>query len=154
MRPRSEEDWREARRLIEEYAGSLGIDLCFQNIDHELAHLAEEYGPPTGAFFLAVEATLALGCVGLRRFGDGVGEMKRLYTVPAARGRGAGRLLAEAVIVEARRLGYERLVLDTLPPMKEARALYASLGFVPTAAYRFNPVPGTAYLELALPVSR
>lgn len=148
--PQSKEDWREARRLIEEYAASLNVDLCFQDIGHELAHLAEEYGPPAGAFLLAAENGVNLGCVGLRRISDGVAEMKRLYAVPAARGRGVGRLLAEGIVDAARRLGYTALVLDTLPTMKEAQALYASLGFKPTAAYRFNPVPGTAYLELEL----
>jgi GNAT superfamily N-acetyltransferase len=153
--PRSERDWSAARRLIEEYAASLGVDLCFQNIDHELEHLAQEYGPPAGAFLLAVEeAGRYVGCVGLRRFAEGIGEMKRLYTIPATRGRGTGRLLAKAIVAEAEGLGYRRLVLDTLPSMQEAQALYASLGFVPTAAYRFNPIAGTAYLELTLPVSR
>jgi GNAT superfamily N-acetyltransferase len=100
------------------------------------------------------EAGRYVGCVGLRRFAEGTGEMKRLYTIPATRGRGTGRLLAKAIVAEAEGLGHRRLVLDTLPSMQEAQALYASLGFVPTAAYRFNPVPGTAYLELALPAGR
>jgi carbonic anhydrase len=100
------------------------------------------------------EAGRYVGCVGLRRFAEGIGEMKRLYTIPATRGRGTGRLLAKAIVAEAEGLGYRRLVLDTLPSMKEAQSLYASLGFVSTAAYRFNPIPGTSYLELALPVSR
>ena len=126
------------------------MDLCFQNIEHELSHLPQEYGPPGGAFFLGMEQDVSVGCVGLRRFADQVGEMKRLYIAPAARGKGAGRRLARAAIGEAASLGYRKLVLDTLPSMKEAQALYASLGFVSTAAYRFNPVPGTAYLELAL----
>ena len=148
--PRSDADWREARRLIEEYAASLNVDLCFQNFAHELEHLAEEYGPPTGAFLLAVENGASVGCVGLRKLPQGAGEMKRLYAVPAARGRGVGRLLAEAIVAEAQRLGYPALVLDTLPSMKEAQGLYASLGFKPTSAYRYNPIEGTAYLELDL----
>ena len=148
--PQSAGEWREARRLIEEYAASLKVDLCFQNIDHELEHLAGEYGPPSGAFLLARENGVALGCVGLRRSAEGVGEMKRLYAVPAARGKGVGRMLAEAIVAAARNLGYASVVLDTLPTMKEAQALYATLGFRPTTAYRFNPIEGTAYLELKL----
>jgi putative acetyltransferase len=148
--PQTAEDWREARRLIEEYAASLNVDLCFQNIGHELEHLPEEYGPPSGAFLLAWEDGVALGCVGLRRTAEGPGEMKRLYAVPAARGKGVGRMLAEAIVAAARDLGYASVVLDTLPTMTEAQALYASLGFRPTSAYRFNPIEGTAYLELKL----
>ena len=148
--PRSPAEWREARRLIEEYAASLNVDLRFQNFAHELEHLAEEYGPPAGAFLLAVDDGVNVGCVGLRRLPDGAGEMKRLYTIPAVRGRKVGRLLAEGIVAAAKELGYAALVLDTLPFMKEAQSLYASLGFKPTTAYRFNPVPGTAYLELKL----
>jgi GNAT superfamily N-acetyltransferase len=148
--PGSQAEWREARRLIEEYAVSLKVDLCFQNFAHELEHLAEEYGPPTGAFLLATDNGVYVGCVGLRRLPDGTGEMKRLYAVPAARGRGVGRLLAEGIVDAARKLGYARLVLDTLPTMNEAQSLYATLGFKPTTAYRFNPVQGTTYLELDL----
>ena len=146
----TEVEWREARRLIDEYAASLEVDLCFQNFDHEIEHLAEEYGPPKGALFLATDSHTYLGCVGVREFCDGVGEMKRLYAVPAARGRGAGRLLAERAITAAKALGYRRLVLDTLPTMREAQALYESLGFAPTSAYRHNPVSGTRFLALEL----
>jgi GNAT superfamily N-acetyltransferase len=148
--PVADGDWREARRLIEEYAASLNVDLCFQNFAHEIEHLAQEYGPPAGAFLLAVENRINLGCVGLRRISDDVAEMKRLYAVPAARGRGVGRLLAEGIIDASRGLGYATVVLDTLPSMSEAQSLYATLGFKATSAYRFNPVPGTAYLELKL----
>ena len=150
VQPRSDDEWRAARHLIEEYAASLNLDLSFQNLEHELEHLAGEYGPPAGAFFLAEEDGSFLGCVGLRRFSDGIGEIKRLYAIPAARGRGLGRLLAERIVAAGRVLGYRRLLLDTLPAMKEARSLYVSLGFKPTAAYRYNPVAGTAFLELEL----
>ena len=145
--PQSPEQWREARRLIEEYAAALDLDLSFQGFDQEIEHLSTEYGPPTGAFFLAVEEGRGIGCIGLRRFGEQVGEIKRLYVAPAGRGRGIARALVERIVAHARQLGYRRLLLDTLPSMKEARSLYQSLGFKPTAPYRFNPVEGTAFLE-------
>ena len=147
--PQSQQDWRQARRLIEEYAASLGVDLAFQNFAHELQHLPGEYAAPTGAFLLAVEQGAHLGCVGVRKFSDGVGEVKRLYVIPAARGRGVGALLARSIVAEAGRLGFARLLLDTLPSMKGAQSLYLSLGFKPTAPYRYNPIPGTVFLELS-----
>jgi len=150
LEPQSPAMWREARRLIEEYAATLNVDLSFQGFDYEINHLADEYSPPAGGFLLAEENAHGIGCVGLRRFADGVGEIKRLYVAPAGRGRGIGRTLAEAIVRLARERGYGRLLLDTLPTMTEAHALYRSLGFVPTNAYRFNPVPGTAFLALEL----
>ena len=148
--PQSAADWLQARRLVEEYAASLNLDLAFQNFANEMEHLAGEYSAPTGAFLIASEHGAVLGCAGVRRFADGDGEIKRLYVVPAARGRGIGALLARRIVAEARRLGYARLLLDTLPAMQEAQALYESLGFKPTAPYRFNPLPGAAFFELSL----
>ena len=86
----------------------------------------------------------------MRQFADEVGEIKRLYVAPAARGRGLGRVLVERIIAEARELGYRSLLLDTLPFMKEAQSLYLSMGFKPTTAYRFNPIAGSAFLRLDL----
>lgn len=150
VQPQSPDDWRRARELIEQYAASLNLDLSFQDYAHELAHLDSEYGPPMGCFLLAHSGGNYLGCVGLRQFSTGVGEIKRLYTVPAARRRHVGRLLAAGIVEVAGQLGYARLRLDTLPSMKEAQALYLSMGFRPIAAYRFNPVPGTVFLQLTL----
>ena len=148
--PATANDWGAARALIEEYATSLNLDLSFQNLAHELEHLTEHYGPPQGAFLLAEDNGSFLGCVGLRHFSDAAAEIKRLYTVPAARGRGVGRLLAEGIAAIGKELGYARLLLDTLPSMNAAHRLYTSLGFRPIPAYRFNPVQGAAFLELAL----
>jgi GNAT superfamily N-acetyltransferase len=143
-------EWDEARRLVREYAASLDVDLSFQNFDEELQHFASEYASPGGAFILAEDAGQYLGCIGLRRLSADSGEIKRLYIVPAARGRGLGRVLVERVLAVARDLGYRSVLLDTLPFMKEAQALYSSLGFRPTTAYRFNPIEGSAFLRLDL----
>jgi len=129
------------RVLFREYADGLGVDLSFQDFETELADPLDFY-----ELVLIAED----GCVGLRRVDETTCEMKRLYVRPAARAGGLGRALAEAVIAHARARGYDRMVLDTLPTMAAARGLYASLGFRETEPYRYNPVPGTTFLELTL----
>jgi ribosomal protein S18 acetylase RimI-like enzyme len=145
-------DVADAARLFRAYADSLGIDLGFQGFPAELATLPGQYAPPKGVLLLARSAAgNALGCVALRPLApDGCCEMKRLYVAPAGRGFGLGRALAEAVIAEARRIGYREMRLDTLPSMAKALALYRGLGFRPIAPYYETPVPGTIFLALPL----
>jgi GNAT superfamily N-acetyltransferase len=143
-------DLAEARALFREYADGLGVDLCFQGFDAELAGLPGDYAPPGGTLVLArVDGTLA-GCVAAHRWDDGDCEMKRLYVRDAFRGTGCGGALVRHVLDWARGGGYHRIVLDTLPSMASAQRMYERLGFRETTPYRPNPVPGARYLALDL----
>jgi ribosomal protein S18 acetylase RimI-like enzyme len=134
--------------LFREYGQSLGIDLSFQRFDEELAAMPGDYAEPRGTLLLARVGELAAGCVGLRPLEDDVCEMKRLYVRPTCRGLKIGEALARDVIEAARWRGYARMRLDTLPSMARARRLYEELGFRRIAPYRFNPIAGTAFMEL------
>jgi|SRR5882672_9449015 len=147
----SPEEISHARELFEEYAAWLGINLCFQNFDKELAELPGEYTPPDGRLFLAVANDQIAGCVALRKTGEDVCEMKRLYVRSLFRGQGLGRGLTEAIIATAREIGYRRMRLDTLPgKMDLAIAMYRSLGFTNIEPYYKNPVEDAAFMELEL----
>jgi len=149
----SQEHLDAIRELFTEYSYSLDIDLCFQGFTQELAELPGRYAPPEGRLLLMLEGATIAGCVALRKIGDGTCEMKRLYLRPGFRRRGAGRLLAIAIIDAAREIGYHRMLLDTLPSMEAAIALYRSLGFQPIEPYYENPTAGTIFMELELDVS-
>ncbi len=138
------------RKLFCEYAESIGVDIEYQGFSAELDSLPGEYGPPSGALLLAGENGVYVGCVALRQLEDGICEMKRLFVAPAGRGKGLGLQLAKAIIDRAGELGYEKMRLDTLETMIEARQLYKGLGFITTEPYCYNPLPGAEFYELEL----
>jgi ribosomal protein S18 acetylase RimI-like enzyme len=138
------------RQLFLEYRDSLGLDLCFQSFNEELADLPGRYAPPKGRLLLAMAGAHAVGCVGLREIGPGICEMKRLYVRPTFREQGVGRVLADAAISAAREIGYERMRLDTLGSMQVAISLYESVGFHRIGPYYANPIDDAVFMELCL----
>lgn len=138
------------RSLFTEYADWLDVDLCFQNFHQEVGDLPGIYAPPEGRLLLALAGGRAAGCVGLCKLDEGIAEMKRFYVRPQHQGQGIGWKLAEAAVSEARKSGYQRLRLDTLPFMKSARHIYRTLGFQPIPPYCDIPVEGVLFMELVL----
>ncbi len=152
--PESPGELAALRIVLQEYADSLDVDLCFQGFDEELAGLPGPYAPPRGMLLTTqVDGDLA-GCCALRPL-DNVDypnacEMKRLYVRPAYRRLGLGRLLAEAILDAARQAGYACVLLDTLSDMETARALYTDMGFEEIPPYYHNPIAGAHYLMARL----
>ena len=140
------------RALFLEYSRSLGVNLEFQDFEHELATLPGDYAEPRGAILLAQVDGAVAGCCALRPLDSSdyanAAEMKRLYVRKAFRGFGLGQQRAEATLDAARRAGYACVLLDTLDDMEAARALYANLGFEEIPPYYHNPLPGSHYLKV------
>ena len=142
------------RDIFREYARALGVDLCFQNFEAELASLPGDYAAPRGALLVVTVDGALAGCCALRPLDTvdyaSASEMKRLYVRPAFRGLGLGRQLAEEILDYARQAGYDCVLLDTLSDMESARALYEDLGFEEVPPYYHNPIAGAHYLKVQL----
>lgn len=135
---------------VAEFAASFAEAFSPQDLEAEIAGLPGPYAPPSGCLLLARVGGRPAGCVAMRDLGGETCELKRLYVAPGFRGWGVGRRLVEEIIRRAGRGGYRRMVLDTLPEMAEAIALYRSVGFVATAPYWDCPVERTLFLEKRL----
>ena len=142
-------DLAACRELLEEYKAGLGVSLCFQGFDRELAGLPGDYAPPQGGLWVAVADGELAGCVALRPLAGDRAELKRLFVRPSHRGHELGRRLALHALASARGAGYREVMLDTLPQMASAQRLYESLGFRDCAAYNDNPVGGVRFMALA-----
>lgn len=140
-----------ARILFREYESWLGLDLCFQGFEAELAALPGKYAPPGGRLLLAYRNSQLAGCIAMRKLADGICEMKRLFVRDEFRGKQIGVALIERLIADAREIGYQRMRLDTYPPkMGKAVSLYESHGFVPIPPYYQNPYDGVLFMEIDL----
>ena len=134
------------RSLFAEYVRGVDEPCCFIGFDRELAELPRGYR----RLLLAEEDGVAAGCVALRELDRRTAEVKRLYVRPAFRGAGLGVRLLNEAIQAARSDGFDRVVLDSLPKMREALALYAALGFREVPPYLAEPTPGARCFELRL----
>lgn len=150
IQAKTKKEIKETRALFQEYAESLGIDLCFQNFDQELQTLPGAYAPPKGSLLLAKKGSEIVGCVAMRSLAPNTCEMKRLYVRPEYRSEGIGRRLTASIIAEAHKARYKYIRLDTLSSMEDAKVLYRSFGFQEILPYYHNPNPGTIYFELRL----
>jgi GNAT superfamily N-acetyltransferase len=151
----SEEAISRARDLFREYGAMPGVAPCLEDFEREVASLPGQYAPAAGRLLLAIKdhpgsTEEAIGCVAMRGIEQDVCEMKRLYVRPAFRGKGAARELIQSLFAEARTIGYQRMLLDTLPTMQEAHNLYRALGFREISSYQKNPIPGALFFEFRL----
>lgn len=143
-------EFAEAGKLFREYAAALDFDLCFQGFEQELNELPRQYGFPNGGLILLQKGKQFVGCAGIRRFENRIGELKRMYIQPDHRGQGFGHLLLESTIRHAVELGYDFLRLDTLKSMSSAIKLYRHFDFYDIPAYRYNPSEEVLYFEKVL----
>lgn len=154
-------DFSLAAELFLEYAKSLDggahMSLHHQGFEKELASLPGRYARPSGLILIAMQGQMPIGCAALReidRMANDPGrvcEMKRMYVRPIARRLGVGRALAERLILEARKIGYSVMKLDTEPDFAAALGLYRSLGFEEISRYNDDPVACTMYMGKRLP---
>jgi putative acetyltransferase len=153
-KPQARQEWDAVRGILREYAATLDIDLSFQRFDDELKTLPGQYVGPRGALLTAIADDTLAGCCALRPLDNtdysNCCEMKRLFVRPQFRALGIGRLLAEAILDQARQAGYSIVLLDTLSDMETARALYRDLGFEEIPPYYHNPIAGSHYLKITL----
>ncbi len=145
------DDIEAARSIFREYEQWLGMSLCFQSFEDELATLPGKYSPPEGRLYLARIEGETVGSIALRKIEEGVCEMKRLYLRESARGKGVGAALIEKVLADAVEIGYDKMRLDTYPPkMAKAVSLYEAYGFYEIPAYYDNPHDDVLFMEKIL----
>ncbi|OZM76747.1 GNAT family N-acetyltransferase [Pseudonocardia sp. MH-G8] len=150
-------DWAGAAQLLEEYRrwlhGAMGLDLTTaqRGAGDEFSDLPSFYRPPDGFLIVAWAGARPVGMVGVHRYAGSIGELKRMYASPTARGMGVGRALVTEAVSAAADLGFTEIWLQTEPDtMAAAHRLYREAGFADIPAYHDLGVAGVATLGLQL----
>jgi len=144
------EDLAAVRDLFLEYWTAFGFTPCFQGFETEVATLPAKYALPRGRLLLATIDGQPAGCVALRPFDETRGEMKRMYVRPTFRGKKLGEALLQALVAEARSIGYHEVIADTIPDaMPTALAMYERLGFERIDPYS-DETPNAQHIRLRL----
>lgn len=146
----SKNDFELAKKLMKAYATDIGVDLTFQDFENELKNVSTLYANPEGAFIIAYHNSNPVGCFGIKKIDSEICELKRMYLSRDVRGLGLGEKLLREAIQIAAGLNYKKMRLDTLPTMNSAIRLYQKIGFKEIHPYRFNPIAGSKFMEIAL----
>jgi ribosomal protein S18 acetylase RimI-like enzyme len=151
------DDTENIKQLFAEYTSLLvslenGFEdyLRLQDYDGEVDDLTGKYGLPEGRLYIAYVDARAAGCIAIRRLSETECEMKRLYVKPAFEGNKIGETLVQTVIRDAKEIGYQYMLLDTLPSLKKAMKLYEKTGFYRIPPYNDSPVESTLFMRLDL----
>ena len=141
----------QVKQLIQEYTQWLGRDLSFQNLDKELADIAEKYTAPNGELLVDIDDNnVVLDMVSYFQHSETRCEMKRRYVLLEGRGHAPGDCLIESVVDHANKSGYKEMVLDTIEPLQAAIHLYKKNGFVECEPYYHNPMDDVIYMSKQL----
>ena len=137
-----------------EAAKAVIVEVCFEMFGHapakfeDMDEISTQYAAPAGTFLVLMDEERVVGTGAIRRLDEQTCELKRMWFLPAYRGRGYGAKMTEMLFEFARGAGYKRVKLDTLPELEAANKLYRRLGFHPIE--RYNDGPGTVFMERAL----
>ena len=143
----TENHFKDASALMQLYAQSLEVDLCFQGFNEELQTLHIQYNKPDGELIVAYDSITPVGCVAVRKLQPEIAELKRMFVLPDYRNLKLRQQILTIILAATKRLEYKKIRLDTLPSMTTAQKLYRVNGFYEIESYRLNPVKGVVYME-------
>jgi putative acetyltransferase len=132
FRPARSADSAAVLAVVESVLREYGLEFDAENTDTDLADVEASYAGRGGVFHVVESRSGSIvGCGGLFPIATDTVELRKMYLLPEARGRGLGKKMLANFLADARRLGYKRVILETNTVLKEAIALYRSFGFVP-----------------------